>query len=55
MVNQVKIENVRFYINAYNLFTFSPDMKDYDPENTSGSGYNHPLNKIINVGINVSF
>ncbi|MEA5127460.1 MAG: TonB-dependent receptor [Proteiniphilum sp.] len=55
MVNQVKIENVRFYINAYNLLTFSPDMKDYDPENTSGSGYNHPLNKIINVGINVTF
>ena len=21
------------------------DMKDYDPENTSGSGYNYPLNK----------
>ena len=49
------IEHVRIYVNAYNLFTFSPDMKDYDPENTSGSGYNYPLNKVINFGINLTF
>jgi hypothetical protein len=30
-------------------------MKDYDPENTSGRGYNHPLNKIVNMGLNVTF
>jgi TonB-linked SusC/RagA family outer membrane protein len=52
---RVKIENARFYVNASNLFTFSPDMKDYDPENTSGSGYNHPLNKILNAGLSITF
>jgi TonB-linked SusC/RagA family outer membrane protein len=55
LLNRIKIENVRFYISAYNLLTFSPDMKDYDPENTSGSGYNHPLNKIVNAGLSVTF
>ena len=52
---QAGIERVRVYISAYNLLTFSPDMKDYDPENTSGSGYNHPLNKVLNFGVNVTF
>lgn len=52
---QAGIERVRVYISAHNLLTFSPDMKDYDPENTSGSGYNHPLNKVLNFGVNVTF
>ena len=30
-------------------------VKDYDPENTSGSGYNYPLNKVINFGVNLTF
>jgi TonB-linked SusC/RagA family outer membrane protein len=55
LFSRIKIENIRFYISAYNLLTFSPDMKDYDPENTSGSGYNHPLNKIVNAGLSVTF
>lgn len=52
---KVGIERLRVYVNAYNLLTFSPDMDDYDPENTSGSGYNYPLNKVINFGVNVNF
>ena len=49
------VQNLRVYISGYNLLTFAPDMKDYDPENTSGSGYNYPLNKVINFGVNVTF
>lgn len=55
LTKKAGIEHLRIYINAYNLLTFSPDMKDYDPENTSGSGYNYPLNKVINFGINLTF
>lgn len=55
LTKRVNIEHVRVYVNAHNLLTFSPDMKDYDPENTSGRGYNHPLNKIVNVGLSVTF
>jgi hypothetical protein len=49
------METFRLYVSAFNLLTFAPDMKDYDPENTSGSGYNHPLNKVINIGVSLTF
>ncbi|KQB42849.1 TonB-linked outer membrane protein, SusC/RagA family [Flavobacterium daejeonense] len=49
------IENLRIYTNAFNLLTYSPGMKDYDPENTNGSGYNYPLNKVFNFGLSVTF
>ena len=49
------IENLRFYVSAFNLLTYSPDMEDYDPENTSGRGYNYPLNKVVNMGVSVTF
>ena len=49
------IQNFRMYISAFNLLTYSPDMKDFDPENTSSRGYNYPLNKVINFGFNITF
>ncbi len=55
VIDRYLIQNLRFYVSAFNLLTYSPDMKDYDPENTSGSGYNYPLNKVINVGLSVTF
>ncbi len=55
LTSKIKVERLRFYINAYNLLTFAPDMKDYDPENTSGRGYNYPLSKIINFGASITF
>ena len=55
LTSKVKIERLRFYINGYNLLTIAPCMKDYDPENTSGRGYNYPLSKIINFGASITF
>lgn len=49
------VQSLRLYVSGFNLFTIAPDMKDYDPENTSGRGYNYPLNKVLNFGINLSF
>jgi hypothetical protein len=49
------IQNIRVYVNAYNLVTFSPDMKDFDPEMGNGGGQGYPLQKIVNGGITVSF
>lgn len=49
------IQNLRIYVNAFNLLTYSPDMKDLDPELSSGRGYGYPLQKIINAGLTVSF
>ena len=55
LTSRYQIENMRFYISAFNLLTYSPDMKDYDPENTSARGYNYPLNKVVNCGLSVTF
>jgi TonB-linked SusC/RagA family outer membrane protein len=68
MLKRAGIQNIRVYVNAFNLLTFAPDLKDeFDPEltggdrnsptggdvNTSGQGY--PLQKIINGGISLTF
>ncbi len=58
LTNRYLIDNVRFYVSAFNLFTYSPDMDDFDPEivdDTPGAGYAYPLNKVLNVGLSVTF
>jgi TonB-dependent starch-binding outer membrane protein SusC len=50
------IQNLRIYVNAFNLLTYSPDMKDFDPElsrGSSGAGQSYPLQKIVNMGISL--
>lgn len=53
------IDNLRVYFNAYNLLTFANSfLKQFDPEKTEGdygAGYNYPLTKSFNIGLNVSF
>ena len=49
------IQNLRVYINAFNLLTYSPGMKDFDPELGAGNGQGYPLQKIVNGGISVTF
>jgi TonB-dependent starch-binding outer membrane protein SusC len=49
------LKGMRVYVNAFNLLTYSPDYKDFDPELSSGSGQGYPLQKIINGGLSVTF
>ena len=49
------IQQLRLHVSAFNFLTYSPDMKDFDPENTRGDGHNYPLNKVLNVGLSVTF
>lgn len=51
IITRLGLQNIRVYVNAYNLFTYSPDMKDFDPEQAGG----YPLQKIINGGLSVTF
>jgi len=51
-VNSIGIAGVRVYANALNLLTFSKE-KLIDPELTSGTAY--PLQRIINLGLTVTF
>jgi TonB-linked SusC/RagA family outer membrane protein len=59
-LTKVKLNSVRLYTNAYNLFTWSLKEKniyDIDPENPSGSDGSsfYPQQKVINFGLQVSF
>ncbi len=58
------IHNLRVFVSAYNLLTFT-ELKYMDPEFTTNPdetkgdlkdyGYNYPLNKTVSVGVNVKF
>lgn len=57
--DKLRIKGLRVYVSAYNLFTFSPDLKDFDPESESpdigGEGQPYPAQKVVNAGISLNF
>ena len=51
--NKIHIDNLRFYLQGNNLFCWSKfDL--WDPE-LAGEGFNYPIQKTINIGLNVTF
>jgi TonB-linked SusC/RagA family outer membrane protein len=58
LTDQVKINQVRFYANAYDLFSLDNLKKNasfLDPEITSDNGLQYPQSKFVNVGVNLTF
>lgn len=59
LLKKVKVDKCRIYVNATNLFTFTDKiLKMFDPERGEGdysANYSYPLNKTINVGLNITF
>ncbi|WP_423147204.1 SusC/RagA family TonB-linked outer membrane protein [Rubrolithibacter danxiaensis] len=55
-IKKVKMQRARVYINAYNLFSFD-NLKEYqvDPEVSDDNGLQFPQNKVVNLGLNVTF
>lgn len=55
----LNLKSARIYMSAYNLLTLcSSFVRPFDPEKVEGSysaGWNYPLNKTYNIGINVKF
>jgi len=50
-----EIQNMRIFVNAYNLLTFTK-VRNVDPEHTNdNTGYLYPLNKTVSVGLNITF
>lgn len=53
------IQDLRIYVNAYNLYTFTDKfVKYFDPEKVAGasdSGLEYPLNVMYNFGVSVKF
>jgi len=54
IVSKVKLEDIRIYMNGYNLLTWAKEIKWCDPETRGGYLY-YPQQRIFNLGINVKF
>lgn len=58
LTQKVKISNLRIYMSGENLLTFTKLITVFDPELTGGSygsGTMYPLQKVLSVGLNVTF
>lgn len=54
--SKYKVEKLRVFMNAYNLFTFkSQKLKGVDPEGESTYGLYYPQMKTISCGVNIEF
>ncbi len=54
-MKKARIDNLRLYVSADNLFTFSKFFYAYDPETPVSKGGYYPLVKTIVFGVNLSF
>ncbi|WP_245447067.1 SusC/RagA family TonB-linked outer membrane protein [Mucilaginibacter celer] len=56
LLKRVKIKRARFYVNAYNMFSWD-NLKQYgvDPETTDDNGLQFPQSKVLNFGVNLTF
>jgi TonB-linked SusC/RagA family outer membrane protein len=56
ILNRVGIQRARVYLNTFNLFSFD-NLKQFgiDPEIQDDNGLQFPQNRVVNVGINLTF
>jgi hypothetical protein len=54
VVSKVGMSQLRVYFNGLNLFTID-NLKVFDPETDSATGYYYPQQKIVNFGLAVTF
>lgn len=59
LVHKWGLEKMRVNLSGMNLFTYAPDMKDFDPElEYKGDGYageGYPIQRIITAGVSINF
>lgn len=54
-INKIKVQQLRFYVNTVNPFTFSDYEPGFDPEVSNTNGSFFPIMKTTTVGINLKF
>jgi len=54
LTNRVGVNNLRVYLNGFNLFTVDK-LKVYDPETNNSTCQYYPQSRIINTGLTLSF
>ena len=52
-IDRIKASNFRMYVNGSNLLLFS-NFKLWDVE-MAGNGLGYPLQRVLNVGLNLTF
>lgn len=56
LTEKAKIHKARFYVNTYNLFSFDKLKKlGVEPEIMDENGLQYPQNRLVNLGVNLSF
>ncbi len=55
LTDKVGIQVFRVFVSGYNLLTYSPDYKDFDPEASAGSGQSYPLQRVVTAGLTLTF
>ena len=53
LTDRVYLQNARIYLSGSNLFLLS-SFKDWDVE-MAGDGFGYPLQRVINIGLNINF
>lgn len=56
LTEKAKIQKARFYVNTYNLFSIDKLSKlGVEPEIMDTNGLQYPQNRLVNLGVNLSF
>ncbi len=56
LTEKAKIQKARFYVNTYNLFSLDKLKKlGVEPEVMDENGLQYPQNRLVNLGVNLSF
>ncbi len=53
--DKMGIKGLRIYMSGYNLMTFSPGIKDFDPEMDDTRAQGYPVQRVVNFGVNLNF
>lgn len=55
VMSKIGLQMIRVYASGQNLVTWTKEMKDFDPEASQQEGQFYPQQKVITVGLNVTF
>ncbi|WP_229253775.1 TonB-dependent receptor [Dyadobacter sp. NIV53] len=54
ITQKVKIQNARIYVSGQNILTWTK-LRNFDPEITQVNAWSYPQQKVMSVGVNVTF
>ena len=54
-INKIKVQQLRFFVNTVNPFTFSDYEPGFDPEVSNTNGSFFPIMKTTTIGVNLKF